>query len=339
MYRMLTIIYITFREHCRFEWFIEPLLKSIADNVSIPIQIVVVDGYLYECSHLDQTARRDYFASQVGSLEFLHVSPKPTKWQGAYRLTKENFFAAANTRNTGACYAKYNYIAFIDDLGIIAPTWLSAVLAAMQRGEIHCGAYTKVDDMVYQDTLHVGGHVTNGRDHRLNVYSDDVSPCPGQHMYGSSFCLPKDVYFQLNGQNEMHDSNGGEDYDFGIRLERAHHKVYYNKRMFIHESNTAFGADLHRTYIRCDPVVSEGEYTQLLREHQLKENAVGRRDMSHFMLANAFYGPISVNPEFSLEEYNTSILRGDDIVNVFRKPTRADDVHFFTKKPISDGFE
>lgn len=329
---MLTLIYITFRENCMFEWFIEPLRKSIADNgITIPIQIVVVDGFLYECS--DKSLRREYFSSKVGDMELVHVSPKPTRWQGEFRLTQNNYFAAANTRNTGACYAKYEYITFIDDLGIISPTWLPAVIDAMGRNEIHCGAYKKVKTIQYENLLYAGGDDSHGIDHRLGLYNQEISKCPGGHLYGSSFCLPKSIYFKVNGQNEMCDGLAGEDYNFGVTLERSGYNIFYNKLMLIHESEYSFGSDVGKSYIRADPLVNEYTYNNLLREYNISDTHRGRRDASHFMLSYCYTGPIPVNPEFSLEEYNTRILRGD--TDVFLKP-QPGQIHFFTKKPLSD---
>lgn len=329
---MLSIIYITFRENCMFDWFIEPLRKSIADNgITIPIQIVVVDGFLYECP--DKAGRRDYFANKMGDIELVHVSPKPTRWQGEFRITNNNYFGAANTRNTGACYTKYNYIAYVDDLGIIAPTWLPAVINAMEKNEIHCGAYKKVKTIQYENLLYAGGDDKHGIDHRLDLYTNNISECPGGHLYGSSFCLPKSIYFKVNGQNEMCDGIAGEDYNFGVILERAGYKLLYNKNMIIHESEYAFGSDTNRQCIRADPVVSEDIYINLLNEFNIKDIHKGKRDVSHFMLCYCYSGPILVNPEFSLEQYNTRILQGD--TDVFLKPV-ADEIHFFTKKRISD---
>lgn len=55
---MLSLIYITFREHCMFEWFIQ----SINNNnlkLNKKIQIIIVDGFLQNC--LDINKRRQYF--------------------------------------------------------------------------------------------------------------------------------------------------------------------------------------------------------------------------------------------------------------------------------------
>jgi len=331
---MLSLIYITFRENCRFEYFIEPLLKSIDEcQINIPIQIIIVDGYLFECS--DKIARRQYFANMMGGIDYLHVSPKPTRWQGEYKITKYNHFAAANTRNTGAAYCKYDYIAFIDDLGIISKSWLPAVLEAMHRGEINCGAYTKVDGMLYENATYGGGIITNGRDHRLDIYNSDISRCPGGHLYGSSFCMPKSVYFSINGQNEMCDGVAGEDYDLGVRLERAGHKIYYNKRMFIHESDTPFGSDINRRCLRVDPLIDEITFNSLLHKYNITAGPNCRKDFSNFMLAYASTGPIVVNPDFSLSDYNNLLTHGVSEQSVFKKPD-PEETHFFTNKSLLD---
>jgi len=316
-----------------FEWFIEPLKKSIIENsISILIQIVIVDGFLYDCAKKE--SRSEYFSRKIGNIDYIHVSPKPTKWQGEYRKTQDNYFAAANTRNTGACYAKYDYIAFIDDLGIISPSWLVAVIKALEKNEIHCGAYTKVKNIEY-DTIscsYNGGDENDGRDHRLDIYKDKITQCPGGHLYGSSFSLPKNDYFEINGQNEMCDGLGGEDYDLGMRLERSGKKIYYNKMMFIHESNSSFDSDKERKCIRKDPVVDEGKYVKILKEYNISDIYNGRRDLSHFMLSYGNCGPVKVNPEFSLANYNKSILEGNS--NIFLLPI-CNEIHFFTKKCIS----
>jgi len=294
-----------------------------------------VDGFLFES---DQPVRRAYFQDLIqGRIESLHISPKPTMWQGQYRTTKENYFAAANTRNTGACYAKYPYIAFVDDLGVLGPNWLEAVFEGSRLNYIYCGAYTKVKNMVVEDGKLISGDTTQGVDHRLAIYSQDVSVVQGNHMYGSSFCMPLCWLFDVNGQNEMCDGMGGEDYDFGIRLVRQGKVLRYNKRMFIHESDNAYtNSDLHRKCIRTDPVLSDIEYAKRVSTYGIP-NHNGRKDMSHFMLYYVKHGPIIVNPEFSIESYNHDIcFNQKNPDDVFRKPLGTE-VHFYTQKPVSEG--
>jgi len=321
---MLSIVYITFRENCKFEWFIKSLLNQCLPEVKHFIQIVVVDGIL-EDPTIPETKRRKYISDCIGNhFEYRHVPPKPTPWQGRLRVTKENYFAAANTRNTGACYAKYGYIAFHDDLGCPSNTWLKAVFEARGKAQIHCGAYTKAHDIVVEN-----GVVTSKRiepkdvDIRLAHYNQDVNVAVASHFFGSSFCMPLEIYFQLNGINEMFDGNGGEDYEFGIRLIRQGHTIYYNKNMFIYESQDIVGSDIDRTCLRRDPKKNPNDPTS---------------DLSHYLLNYATTSCEPVNSGFQLRDYNHKILQlGMDPIDVFVKP--QDTLHFFTGLPISEGLD
>jgi hypothetical protein len=329
---MISIVYITFRENCRFEWFIESLMNQTNDEQRATLQLIVVDGFLFGS---DEERRRAYFRDLVGGkIELVHVSPKPTKWQGQYRVTSENYFAAANTRNTGACYAKHPYLVFVDDLGVLGPHWFEGVLEGAQKERIYCGAYTKVKDIVVEGGRFIGGNTEGGVDSRLSIYKDDLSECPGGHMFGSSFGIPIEIYFHVNGQNEMCDGVAGEDYDLGLRLQRLGIPLYYNKRMFIHESDYSFGSDRERKCIRSDPVVSAEAYEALMLEYDLL-NHEGRKDLSHFLLAYGYHGLMRVNPEFSLEDYNRAICK-EGVTDPFLKPT-GQEIHFFTKKRVSEG--
>jgi len=318
---MLSIVYITFREHCKFEWFVDSLLAQTDESLRKSIQIIVVDGLLHDPA-VTESDRRDFIKNCVGNhFELVHVPPKPTAWQGKYRVTSENYFAAANTRNTGACYAKYDYIAFHDDLGCPSQTWLQSVLNARLKNEVHCGAYTKAHDIVVESGVVVSKR-DNGVDHRLSVYRQDISPAYNSHFYGSSFCMPLELYFKLNGINEMCDGNAGEDYEFGARIMKSGVQFYYDKLMFIYESEEIFGSDRERKCIRADPKKNPNDPTS---------------DLSHYMLDYVNTCDIyKINSEFSLRDYNHKIVKlGMDPETVFLKP--VDRIHFFTHKLISQG--
>ena len=332
---MISIVYITFRENCMFNWFIDSLNIQSTDDIKKILQIIIVDGYLNDDNSI---SRREYFSNLINNeYDFIHVKPKPTKWQGEYKLTNENYFAAANTRNTGACYTKHPYIAFVDDLGVLGPLWLNSIIEGSKHNKIYCGAYTKLNSMIVDKGIMISGDSTGGVDSRLGLYKNDISICPGSHMYGSSFSMPLCYYFEVNGQNEMCDGLSAEDYDLGIRLERSGKTLYYNKNMFIYESNVSFGSDRERRCVRLDPVLTITEYNKLLNTLNIKP--IGNStNYSHFMLSYSFSGPYRVNPEFSIEDYNRNILHFKMNPNdVFIKPD-PNYVHFFTNKPINNGF-
>jgi len=182
----------------------------------------------------------------------------------------------------------------------------------------------------------ISGNTQGGVDSRLSYYSQDVSVCGGGHMFGSSFCMPLCWLFEVNGQNEMCDGLGGEDYDLGIRLERQGKVLQYNKRMFIHESDYTFGSDCQRKCIRADPVLPDSVYAERVGAYGIP-NHNGRKDMSHFMLSYANHGKIRVNPEFSIESYNRDIAHSQkNLDDVFQKPLGTE-IHYYTQRPVSEG--
>ena len=320
---MISIIFITFRENCKFDWFIQSLIKQSDENIRSLIRIVIVDGFLQYLNNTEENIRRLYFSELINSkFYFVHVVPKHTPWQGKYKVTKDDYFAAANTRNTGVCFAKHPYIAFHDDLGCPSQTWLKNVFFAMSANKIQCGAYTKVFDMVVDNGILVSKkHSKGGVDSRLNHFKNIVSKCDGSNFFGSSFCMPLTYYLEINGMNEMCDGCGAEDYDFGIRLQRKGYSLYYNKEMFIYESEDIFGSDKNRKCIRADPK---------------KDINNTNSDLSHYLLNYTKNGPIIVNPSFSLAEYNHKIVvEKINPEEVFKVP--QDSIHFFTGNLISSG--
>jgi hypothetical protein len=336
---MLSLIYITFRENCQFQWTFDALMNQVDILLRPKIQLIIVDGMLQYSENSNN--RRAYFKDIIkDKFEFIHVEPKPTAWQGRWRITSEDYFAAANTRNTGACYAKYNYMVFVDDLGVLGENWFAAVKKAMEKNIVQCGSYKKTKDIVVENGKYISGDFSNGTDHRLSQYKETISLCGGGHLYGSSFALPRSVYFDLNGQNEMCDGGGYEDYDFGIRLEKSKIPIYYNKEMLIYESDYQFGSDTQRTCIRTDPFKNDvNDYNKIFHKFNIKNITGGRTDMSHFMLNYAYQGPVKVNPSFLLSTYHQLItIEGKMSDEVFLKPNE-NEVHFFTNKLIKDDFK
>jgi hypothetical protein len=174
---MISIIFITFRENCKFEWFIQSLMNQCNKINFFLIQIIIVDGFLQYLNNEKEQERRTYFSNLIDSkFDFIHIEPKPTHWQGRYKVTKNDYFAAANTRNTGVCYAKHPYIAFHDDLGCPSQTWLNSILFAMSKNLIQCGAYTKAFDMKVDNGILVSKRDSAASvDVRLREYKNVIS--------------------------------------------------------------------------------------------------------------------------------------------------------------------
>lgn len=169
--------------------------------------------------------------------EHLFGGPKPNVWQGHYRLTKEDWFAAANARNTALCLAPDGYIAYCDDLSVLMPGWLSAVRESMNGGYVACGAYKKVKDLKVENGI-VKSYTEfpAGMDARWQYVHADPSPAERGWLFGCSCAMPVEALLTINGWPEMCDGTGFEDCCTGIALSNAGYKLMYDRRMLTLES-------------------------------------------------------------------------------------------------------
>lgn len=223
----LTIAYLTNRLDPKIEWFFDSLQRETGGNGS-GWSLVVVDF-----NHADRPS--DFIT--IPDVD--HVPPKPTVWQGPHRLTKDNYFAAANARNTALCLASDGWIVFVDDLSVLMPGWLAAVREAMAKGYVACGAYRKVKNLVVEAGKAVSfEHHAAGVDHRWNYGRDDKPvKCGGNWAYGCSLALPVDLALSVGGYPEaLCDGCGYEDTVFGLMLENAGATFRYDRRMLTLES-------------------------------------------------------------------------------------------------------
>lgn len=253
----LTIAYFTARREPKVEWFFDSLQRETKGDYT-GIEVVVVDFW--------HAARARGWAGRAR-----HVAPKPTVWQGSNRLTKADYFAASNARNTALCLAPDGWIAFVDDLSVLLPGWLAAVRAAMAEGYIACGAYRKVKDLVVRagEVVSFTDHAA-GWDHRWGAGREDKAvECPGGWMFGCSLAAPVEAFLQINGYPEACDGMGYEDAVCGAALARNGWPLRYDRRMLTYESE-----ELHQQ----GPVMR--------REDPCRgnPNANPRDDMSHAML-------------------------------------------------------
>lgn len=266
----LTIAYMTSRRNPQINWFFDSLHRETGGNYA-GIKVVVVDFWADEPgieSRLNITRCRHAMP--------VHVPPKPSVWQGKHRLTKADYFAAANARNTALCLAPDGWIAFVDDVSVLMPGWLNAVREAIAGNYIVCGAYRKVNKLVVENGNvvsfedHPGGH--DGRwwkgDDNCAV---DCSMYP-EWTYGCSLAAPVESLLNIGGYPELCDGAGFEDSPVGFMLANNHYApagLRYDRRMFTLESE-----ELH------------GQLPRFLREDPCKgdPNAKPRDDKSHALL-------------------------------------------------------
>lgn len=225
----LTIAYMTNRPDPKIRWFFDSLHRETGGDYT-GIKVVVVDF------HFGQPGRHP--GCDLSGVPLVHLAPKPTVWQGPHRLTSTDYFAASNARNTAICHAPDGWIAFVDDLSVLMPGWLSSVREAMAGGYIALGAYKKVKKLVVEN-----GEVKSfepfpaGVDSRWNMGSDNYAvSAAGSLLYGCSLAAPVHAFLEINGFDESLDSIGMEDCAAGIMLERAGYSFRYDRRMLTLES-------------------------------------------------------------------------------------------------------
>lgn len=260
----LTIAYSTCRREPHFDWFFESLARQ-CDLASVRVVVV------------------DYFAEEAGRRELLsalcpgviHVSPKPSVWQGLYRLTSRDYFAPSNARNTALCHASDGWIAYADDLSVLMPGWMACVQEAMRLGHVRLGAYRKVCRLVVRDGLVVSFENHHaGWDTRWHSGSASAPvTASGSWMFGCSLVAPVEAFLAVNGWDEDCDPMGGEDYAAGMMMERHGWQFAYDRRMLTFESEE----DHHKEtpFLRIDKGASPNDAS-----HRMLAMLLGGRDVA-----------------------------------------------------------
>lgn len=306
---MLTVCYMTNRRNCQFEWFRDSLARE-CNNDFKEIKLVVVDF------HADAPGRLAEIRPPSGLTNFVHTAPKPTVWQGRHRLTKVDYFAASNARNTAICYAEDGWIAFVDDLSVLLPGWLDRIREAMAGWYIVLGAYAKVKNLVVRNgVVESYDEHSGGRDSRWGRGSDSGPvEIDGGAMFGCSLAAPVSAFLDTNGFDEDCDSLGSEDYICGIALEQNGYKLRYDRRMMTFESEEHHHID--PSFKRVDMGVSPD-------------------DKSHAILHLAKSGQRKKFPNYfgpgGLPELRQHILRGGSF------PVNLNPRHcWFSGKPVEE---
>ncbi len=258
------------------EWFFDSLDRETKGNYE-GIKVVVVDFWFDQRNNewIDAHAMNDAaLRIKAGGGVFVAGPPKPSVWQGPHRRTQVDWFAAGSCRNTAICLAPDGWIAFVDDLSVLLPGWLSRVRAAMEgpQNRITCGAYRKVKDLVVR-----AGEVisyTNfppGNDNRLaHVVGDGPHECGSNWLYGCSLAAPVEAFLSINGFPEaLCDGLGFEDVIAGIMMGKKGYNFVYDPRMMTFESE-----ELHAQL----PIMKRSDY------------GVSPNDKSHAVLNIALTG-------------------------------------------------
>lgn len=239
----LTVCYITGRMDPRIDWFFDSLIPQIYENE--PVEILVVDRFANIFNYVKDPPK---------AVPVRWAEPKPCVWQGRHRLTKDDWWAASNARNTAICLCKTPWIAFVDDRSVLQPGWLQQIRHAQDDGYAVCGGYQKRINMKVQGGLIIEKGEITGRDHRLQYAKEHrpgqvVFPCPGEWMYGANLAVPLEWALAVNGYEELMDGLSAEDVVFGMMLANNNFPICFNIHMRIVEDRTPseIGEPLPRT--------------------------------------------------------------------------------------------
>jgi len=227
----LSVAYLTNRQEPLFQWFADSLRLQLQSGESYPI--IVVDF------HAETPGRRQVFEN-IAQQPLIHVEPKPNVWSGPHRLPKDNWFSAANSRNTALCLCKTDWLAYVDDLSILMPGWLNCVKDAMRVGYVALGSYRKAFGMVVENGL-LKSFDRESVDTRLKQVTQDVTPCDGGWLYGCSLAGPVEDFLKVGGWMENCDGLGSEDCCTGKLMRNAGCDLRYDRRMVTVESEEGHG--------------------------------------------------------------------------------------------------
>ena len=323
---MISIVYSTNRKDPKFKWFVDSLLNQTSKEDREQIELIFID---YALRYDEHGIRQEYLKNLIGDdFNYIHETPKDNIYQGARRITEKEYFSPSNARNTGFILSSGEYIVFVDDVGVLMPTWWDAVKAAYEDNRSTCGAYQKHFDMrvEYGKLISSRSH-KGGIDSRWILANDIPVRISGGQLFGCSFGIPAKAFESVNGFDEICDSIGGEDYHLGIRLNNSGYQIWYDKKMLTIESEELHDQDYKM--LRDDRVLSEHDYMNLLSDFGINRRySSGKFDSSNLIL-----------DILMMTKQKTTIGNGYDI-KYFREkkilpiPQRQEK-HWFDKKELS----
>lgn len=294
---MITVAYITMRLDNQFDWFFKGLCNQKKRYPDIPVQLVIVD---YWKDHRVLNLEND------AGIECLHVLPFPSLWQGKHKVTKDNWFTCANSRNTAFAYAKYDYFASCDDLTVLNDLWLQCVIDGRKGGYVVLGSYQKATNMKVENGNLISCDVDSKDSREWMCRPGTKLGCRGGLLYGCSFALPLNKAIEINGFDSLTDSIGYEDQVFGMRLEKVGCRFYYDRRMFTTESNDWVGKNM--TVKRHDPMLGDDRYNECLKMFRIGKSTYPKeanKDCSHIIIDVAKVCP----PQSVWNFYSLNVLR------------------------------
>ena len=192
-------------------------------------------------------------------------------------------FSASLARNTGVCYVSNDYVFFIDDLSVLEPGSFKHMVEYATKKIVVAFGYKKVWELQVEN-----GNIVNKREHEGGIdfrlrQGDSFRQIGGSQLYGYSGS-PLSVLLSVNGYDEICNSVAGEDYHYGMRIEKIGTPIFYSSKVLFYESEEF--ADQGNVFLRRDPLLSEQQYTELMKRFNIVRRWTpgARTDVSHLIL-------------------------------------------------------
>jgi hypothetical protein len=152
-----------------------------------------------------------------------------------------------------------------------------------QQNIVVAFAYKKVWDLEVDN-----GNITNKRETQAGTDSrwnqgPEFRRIGGSQLFGYSGS-PLSVLISVNGYDEICNSIGGEDYHYGMRIEKLNIPIFYSRNVIFYESEDL--SDQGNVFLRRDPLLETDVYSNLLKKYGAAQRWVpnARTDISHFVL-------------------------------------------------------
>jgi hypothetical protein len=259
---MVTIAFHTARRDPKFSWLFDSIRRQ--KGISRVTQIIVVDYYAqtyadWSVDEFEARNREIFLASAANrmSTRIDRVAPKPNIWQGEYRITKENWWAMSNCRNTSFCLCRNPWIVLLDDRCVLSPDWMSGVRRAMAGNYIAFGSYEKHYGLSVRNGVVQGSEKVTGVDNRLALARGRTVKANGAWAYGCNLALPLELALQVNGYPERADGLSFEDVLFGMVLHNNGFPMRYDPAMKVTQDRTP--SELDAPFKRSDKGVSPND--------------------------------------------------------------------------------
>jgi hypothetical protein len=299
----LAVAFHTSRRDPKFSWFFDSLAAQ--KGIHRVKQIIIVDFYAQVCDDWrenDVTRRLLEIvaaAKRAGLEQLVEIHPvKPTIWQGPYRITKENWWAASAVRNTSICFCKQEWLVMLDDRCVLQPGYLQAVKRAMSYKYVVAGSYQKRHNLVVEKGVIRGEGTVTGVDNRESLASSKIVKATGAWTYGCSIALPLEWALQVNGFAEDYcDGISMEDIILGMCLHNSGFPIRYDPSMRMIEDRTP--SECTAVFRREDKGVSPNDKSHKLLEVFAKSktslNSFDIRQVRKDVLAGKPFPPPSAN--------------------------------------------